>query len=101
MKRARQIPLWPTAKAAGEEVLNGRAVLAARVRGLRADRRLSQATLAERAGIDRSYLSSIERARRNVPIDTVCRLAWALGVEARELLTPAAGEEEEGRGRRR
>ena len=101
MKRARQIPLWPTAKAAGEEVLNGRAVLAARVKGLRADRRLSQSTLAERAGIHRSYLSSIERARRNVPLDTVCRLAWALGVEVRDLLTAAPGDAEEGRGRRR
>ena len=87
MKKARQIPLWPTARLAGEEVLNGRAVLAKRVKGLRTERHLSQATLAERAGMHRTYLSSIERARRNVPLDTVCRLAWALGVEVRDLLT--------------
>jgi len=100
MKRARQIPLWPTAKLAAEEVMNGRAVLAARVKGLRGERHLSQATLAERAGMHHSYVSSIERGRRNVPLDTVCRLAWALGVEVRDLLT-ATAEEGEGRSRRR
>lgn len=96
MKKARQIPLWPTAKLAAEEVFKGRAVLAARVRGLRAERHLSQAALAERAAMHRTYLSSIERGRRNVPLDTVCRLAWALGVDVRDLLT-AAPQEAEGR----
>ena len=99
MKRARQIPLWPTAKLAREEVFDGRAVLASRLKGLRGEHRLSQATVAERAGIHRSSLSSIERGRRNVPLDTVCRLAWALGVDVRDLLT--AAEEDEGRARRR
>lgn len=97
MKRARQIPLWPTAKVAGEEVVDGRAVLASRVKGLREEGHLSQAVLAERVGIHRSYLSAIERARHNVPLDTVCRLAWALGVDVPDLLT----EEEDRRPRRR
>ena len=92
--RDRQIPLWPTARVAGEEVLNGRAVLAARVKGLRTERHLSQATLAERAGMHRTYLSSIERGRRNVPLDTVCRLAWALDVDVPDLLTEGPGEGE-------
>lgn len=94
MKKARQIPLWPTARLAGDEVLNGRAVLAARVKGLRTERHLSQATLAERAGMHRTYLGSIERGRRNVPLDTVCRLAWALGVDVRDLFTEGPGEGE-------
>ena len=94
MKKARQIPLWPTAKLAGEEVLDGRAVLAARVKGLRTERHLSQATLAERAGMHRTYLGSIERGRRNVPLDTVCRLAWALGVDVRDLFVEGPGEGE-------
>lgn len=94
MKKARQIPLWPTARVAGDEVLNGRAVLAARVKGLRIGRHLSQATLAERAGMHRTYLSSIERGRRNVPLDTVCRLAWALGVDVPDLFTEVPGEAE-------
>lgn len=92
MKKARQIPLWPTAKLAGDEVLNGRAVLAARVKELRTERHLSQATLAERAGMHRTYLGSIERGRRNVPLDTVCRLAWALGVDVRDLFSDEPGE---------
>jgi transcriptional regulator with XRE-family HTH domain len=94
VKKARQIPLWPTARLAGEEVFNGRAALAYRVKGLRTERHLSQATLAERAGIHRTYLSSIERGRRNVPLDTVCRLAWALGVDVRDLFTEGPGEGE-------
>jgi transcriptional regulator with XRE-family HTH domain len=101
MKRARQIPLWPTAKLAAEEVFDGRAVLASRVKALRSERHFSQATLAERAGMHRSYLSSIERSRHNVPLDTVCRLAWALGVDVRDLLTAMPPEEGEGRTRRR
>ena len=100
MKRARQIPLWPTAKIAGaEEVLDGRAVLASRVKALREERHVSQTVLAERVGIHRSYLSAIERARHNVPLDTVCRLAWALGVDVPDLLTEE--EEEDRRPRRR
>ena len=101
MKKARQLALWPTAKLAGEEGFNGRAVLAARVKGLRTERHFSQAVLAERAGIHRTYLSSIERTRRNVPLDPVCRLAWALGVDVRELLTADGSEESGGRARPR
>jgi transcriptional regulator with XRE-family HTH domain len=44
--------------------------------------------LAERAGIHRTYLGSVERGERNVAIDNICRIAWALGVDVRELLTP-------------
>ena len=38
-------------------------------------------------GIHRTYLGSVEWAERNVAIDNICRLAWALGVEPRDLLT--------------
>jgi transcriptional regulator with XRE-family HTH domain len=48
---------------------------------------MSQEALAERAGIHRTYLGSVERAERNVAIDNICRLAWALGVELADLLT--------------
>ncbi len=86
MKRPRQLPLWPTARTAAEQIFDGRAALAAHLRNTRRRRHLTQAALAERAGLDRSYLSAIERTKNNVPIDTVCRLAWALGVEPRDLL---------------
>ena len=91
MKRPRQLALWPTARTAAEQVFNGRAALAQQLRNLRRRRRLTQASLAERAGMDRSYLSGIELGKHNVPLDTICRLAWALGLDVRELLTtPAA-----------
>jgi DNA-binding XRE family transcriptional regulator len=89
VKRPRQLALWPTARTAAEQVFDGRAALAAHLSGFRERRGLTQAALAERAGMDRSYLSGIERGRHNVPLDTVCRLAWALGMEVRDLLTAA------------
>ena len=88
MKRARQLPLWPTAKVASAELFEGRRVLATQLRTVRTRRRLTQVAVAERVGIHPSYLGSIERGRRNVPLDTLCRLAWALRVEPHELLRP-------------
>src|SRR5262249_13089541 len=86
MKRPRQLALWPTARTAAEQVFNGRAALAAQLRAVRRRRQLTQEALAERAGMDRSYLSAIERGKHNVPLDTICRLAWALGLDLRDLL---------------
>jgi transcriptional regulator with XRE-family HTH domain len=42
--------------------------------------------LAHECGINRTYLSSVERSERNVSIDNVARIAAALGVEAWILL---------------
>ncbi|HEX7686678.1 MAG TPA: helix-turn-helix transcriptional regulator [Burkholderiaceae bacterium] len=53
---------------------------------LRHARNLTQAELASRCGLDRSYIGSIEQARRNISIDNIDRLAEALGVQARDLL---------------
>jgi transcriptional regulator with XRE-family HTH domain len=89
LKRPRQLPLWPTGRTEAE-VFDGRAALAGQLRAIRRRRRLSQAALAERAGIHRSYLSGIELGRHNVPLDTLCRLAWALGLDVRDLLPAAA-----------
>ena len=47
---------------------------------LRSDAGLSQDKLAEKADLDRTYLSGIERGVRNPGIKTVLRLASALGV---------------------
>ena len=65
-------------------------MLAQQLRNLRRRRKLTQESLAERAGMDRSYVSGIERGKHNVPLDTICRLAWALGIDVRDLLTPSA-----------
>ena len=65
---------------------NGRKTVAANIRRLRQQQGLSQEALADRVGIHRTYMGSVERAERNVAIDNLCRIAWALGVPAYELL---------------
>jgi transcriptional regulator with XRE-family HTH domain len=88
MKRARQLNLWPTARVAADELFDGRRVLGVQLRTARTRRHLTQEALAERIGIHPDYLGSIERGRRNVPLDTLCRLAWALRLDPHELLRP-------------
>ena len=44
----------------------------------RSKRKLSQAALAKRAGISVSYLSLLERGRRDPPLSTLQRIAAAL-----------------------
>lgn len=63
-----------------------RAVLAANLRAMRQTKGLSQEELAHLAGIDRTYISSLERSVYAAGIDVVDRLARALGVEASDLL---------------
>ena len=67
---------------------NLRRVLATRLRLLRAVNGWSQETLAELAGLHRTYISSIENEERNVGIDNIERLAQAFGLSASELLSP-------------
>jgi transcriptional regulator with XRE-family HTH domain len=63
-----------------------------RLRELRRARGLSQESLAERAGLDRTYVSSCERGHRNISLENIYRLAAALGVEPSELLKQPADD---------
>jgi len=65
-----------------------REVLARNLRRYRAERGLSQEELAHRAGIDRTYISSLERQQYGASIDVVESLAKVLGVAPHELLRP-------------
>ena len=67
-----------------------RDILARNVRLLRAERGLSQEALAFESGINRTYLSDVERGVRNVSIDNLSRLATALDVPVWRLLQPGA-----------
>jgi transcriptional regulator with XRE-family HTH domain len=58
------------------------------MRLLRAKRGLTQEALAHEAGLNRVYLSGIERAERNVSIDNIARIAKGLQVEPWKLLKP-------------
>ena len=51
---------------------------------------LSQEKLALDCGLDRTYISSVERGKRNVSLINIHKLASALGIPATELL-PAKG----------
>ena len=57
------------------------------VRRLREDRGISQEALANDAGLDRTYVSSVERGRRNISLENIERLAKALQVEVKTLFT--------------
>ena len=63
-----------------------REVLAKNMRRLRATRGLSQEALAHECGINRTYLSSVERSERNVSIDNIARIAKGLSVDPWKLL---------------
>ena len=63
-----------------------RDVLARNMRRLRAARGLSQEALAHDCGINRTYLSSVERSERNVSIDNIARIARGLQIESWHLL---------------
>jgi len=58
---------------------HARIVFAENLRRFRLDQGLSQEALAERAGLRRNYVGSVERGERNVSIDNMERLAQALG----------------------
>lgn len=55
----------------------------------RAEMCIGQKELADRAGIHRTYISDIERGRRNVTIGTLNKIAEVLGMTVGELLTTA------------
>ena len=59
----------------------------ARVRALRQDRGLSQEAFAALCGLDRTYISGIERGVRNVSLMNINSLANGLGVSLSELLS--------------
>jgi transcriptional regulator with XRE-family HTH domain len=58
----------------------------ARLRELRKARKMSQEDVAFAAGLDRSYVSGIERGKNNLSLVNIHRIADALGVGAGELL---------------
>ena len=63
-----------------------RAILARTIKAARTRLNLSQEELAARAGIDRTYVSGIERRVRNPTITVVARFAAALETTAAALL---------------
>jgi transcriptional regulator with XRE-family HTH domain len=78
-----------------EPWLVGRRYLAENLRRERLAQDLTQEQLAERSGLHWTYISEVERQKRNISIDNITKLAQALGLELSELLSrpPAAAAE--------
>ena len=60
--------------------------LAKNIKVLRSQLKLSQEDLAERCGLHRTYVGSVERAERNVTLSSLEALAKALNVSVTDLL---------------
>lgn len=60
--------------------------VASTVRRLRLKLGLSQEGFADRCGLHRTYVGAIERGERNVTLETLQKLAEALGVDGADLL---------------
>jgi len=69
---------------------DARNILATNLRLARLALDMSQEDLAAAAGIDRTYVSGIERGVRNPTITVLARFAYALGTTSAALLTKGA-----------
>ena len=57
-------------------------IFATNVKKYRIEQGLSQEALAELAGLHRTYVSAVERERRNISIDNIENIANALNIDA-------------------
>ena len=61
-------------------------VLGRNLRDRRIAKNWSQEELADRCGLHRTYVGSVERGERNVTLETIERIATAIGIDPLELL---------------
>lgn len=77
--------------------MDARALVARNVRRLRVARGISQEHLAVDAGIDRTYVSRLERGRENPSVAVLERIADALGIAIQEFFAvPEPGQKPPG-----
>lgn len=57
-------------------------IFATNVKKYRIEKGLSREALAELAGLHRTYVSAVERERRNISIDNIENIANALNIDA-------------------
>lgn len=60
--------------------------LATKIRRLRNERKWSQEDLSERTGLHRTYISHIENGKREISVETLCKIAKGFDVDAADLL---------------
>lgn len=73
--------------------LHAQRVLAKNMRRFRKAKKITQEQLAEFADLHKNYVSSVERGERNVSIQNIQKIAYALGVSIAALVS-AEGEED-------
>jgi len=56
------------------------------VRAIRVGQGLSQEALAEKSGLDRTYIGGVERGERNIALQNIVKIANALGIKASDLM---------------
>ncbi len=71
--------------------MDGRTTLSLNLRRIRVAKGISQERLAYDSGMDRSYVSGIERGIENPTIDVIDRLAKVLEISIDQLLVAASG----------
>lgn len=71
-----------------------RKILAENIRNLRRQKKLSQEKFADICGLHRTYVGSVERAERNVTLNTLEAFASALGISVPNLLTRKGRKDE-------
>lgn len=73
--------------------MNGRALVAWNLRRLRTEQGLSQERLAADTGVDRAYVSELERGQGNASVDLLDRLAEVLRAPLAEFFVePTEGQ---------
>ncbi|MDI1269484.1 MAG: helix-turn-helix transcriptional regulator [Polaromonas sp.] len=70
-----------------------RLVFARNIRLMRIDAGMSQERLAAEAGLDRTFVGTLERGLRNISVDNIDLIAKALGLPAHELMHPGLPEQ--------
>ncbi|SLM43305.1 BamHI control element (fragment) [Nitrospira sp. ND1] len=75
-------------KARGSSKNNAKELFGYNVREIRRQAGLSQEELGYRAKLHRTYISSVERGKRNVSLENIFAIAAALEISPRDLLNP-------------
>ena len=62
-----------------------------KIRMLRIAKGYSQESIADAAGMGRTYMGRVERGEQNISIQNLIQIAFALDVEVSELIPPLSG----------
>lgn len=72
--------------------MNALKVFANNLKRYRKECGLSQEAFAEKVGLHRTYISAVEREKRNISIDNIQKIADALGIDTYMLFVESKSE---------